>query len=123
MIMVLFAMLPQVLEAKFSTPVLDLEGHQLKTRLQGTVWEPGCLASYPGLLQPSDIVYHMQDLQRDSLTSSLCRPSRHGLSATASVLRILGPHPSRRSTAPTSFSLPVSLGRGTPATLQRALII
>jgi hypothetical protein len=65
MIMALFAMLPQLLEAKLTHPVLDFSESQLRHRLQGTVWEPGRLTTYPGLLQPSDIVSDMQEIFRD----------------------------------------------------------
>ena len=61
-IMLLLCLLPQLLEGKIPTPVLDYEEQALVARLDNTVWAPGRLR---GLLTASDVC--------DSL--SVCFPS------------------------------------------------
>ena len=64
-IMLLLCLLPQLLEGKIPTPVLDYEEQALVARLDNTVWAPGRLRTFPGLLTASDVC--------DSL--SVCFPS------------------------------------------------
>lgn len=54
-IMLLLCLLPQLLEGKIPTPVLDYEEQALVARLDNTVWAPGRLRTFPGLLTASDV--------------------------------------------------------------------
>ena len=50
-IMLLLCLLPQLLDAKIPSPLLDYDEHSLATRLEMTVWAPGRLQTFPGLLE------------------------------------------------------------------------
>ena len=54
-IMLLLCLLPQLLEGKIPTPVLDYEEQALVARLDNTVWAPGRLRTFPGLLTARDV--------------------------------------------------------------------
>lgn len=74
MIVALFCMLPSVLEAKMPRPILDPVERALCGRLQGTIWEPGRLATYPGLSTMDHILRDMQQqLQEFALPDSAWR--------------------------------------------------
>ena len=62
MILALFAMLPQILDAKIRPPMLDLQEVALKERLCGTIWEPGRWEASPHLLGLSEVVTGIQSL-------------------------------------------------------------
>ena len=60
MIVALFCLLPGVLSMKVPRPLFDLAERKLQERLAGTVWEPGRLQVFPGLLSSDQVVQSMQ---------------------------------------------------------------
>ena len=60
-IMLLLCLLPQLLQAKFVAPHLDdAQEVALLGRLEGTVWQPGRIDTFPGLLDASQLVPEIQ---------------------------------------------------------------
>ena len=60
MIVALFCLLPGVLSMKVPRPLFDLAERKLQERLAGTVWDPGRLQVFPGLLSSDQVVQSMQ---------------------------------------------------------------
>ena len=55
-LLALFCMLPQVLSTKLTLELPCMEELALKERITGTVWEPGRLTHFPGLLTGPELV-------------------------------------------------------------------
>ncbi|CAL1129060.1 unnamed protein product [Cladocopium goreaui] len=60
MIVALFCLLPGVLSMQVPRPLFDLAERKMQERLAGTVWEPGRLQVFPGLLSSDQVVQSMQ---------------------------------------------------------------
>ncbi len=58
-LLAILCFLPGLLATKVPTPIFDVEEHSLKERLAGTVWEPARLDTFPGLLDPDQLVVEM----------------------------------------------------------------
>eukprot|EP00435_Cladocopium_sp_Y103_P000858 s5581_g1.t1 len=61
-IMALFCLLPQLLEAKIPPALVDVAEVDLRQRLDQTVWEPGRLDHFPGLLSAPEVVARLPTL-------------------------------------------------------------
>lgn len=59
-IMALLCMMPALLDAKISAPLIDMDEAGLRSRCLGTVWEPGRLEAFPDLMEAADVVTEMQ---------------------------------------------------------------
>eukprot|EP00435_Cladocopium_sp_Y103_P010988 s1261_g2.t2 len=60
MIVALFCLLPGVLGTKVPRPLFDVEETALQERLAGTVWAPGRLQTFPGLLDSDQVLQVMR---------------------------------------------------------------
>ena len=56
----LFSMLPQILSFKLPQSLSDHDSRELQLRVSHTLWEPGRLEHFPGLLKSPDVVQGMQ---------------------------------------------------------------
>ena len=61
-VMVLFCFLPALLEAKIPAPLVCNDESALQSRLLGTIWEPGRLSQFPGILTAQDVVREMHTM-------------------------------------------------------------
>ena len=59
-VMALLCFLPALLEAKIPSPLPCDDEVSLQSRMAGTVWEPGRLQSFPGILGADELVAEMQ---------------------------------------------------------------
>ena len=59
-LMALFCFLPALLEAKIPDPVVCQEEASLRSRVAGTIWEPGRLLSFPGMLDACEVTAQMK---------------------------------------------------------------
>eukprot|EP00435_Cladocopium_sp_Y103_P050860 s71_g15.t1 len=80
-VLALMCFLPQILEAKMSPHLSSAMETELHARLLHTVWEPGRLSTFPGLLTAADIVRDLPGLFPDCVLSlGLLDEVRHRLS-------------------------------------------
>ena len=61
-VMALFCFLPALLEAKIPPLLPSSEECALQSRLLGTIWEPGRLQQFPGILHAGDVVREMKTM-------------------------------------------------------------
>ena len=59
-LLAVLSFIPQLLAGKIPQPLFPVDELQLINRLQGTIWEPDRIYSFPGLLTSSDIIYQMK---------------------------------------------------------------
>ena len=59
-LLAVLSFIPQLLAGKIPQPLFPVDELQLSNRLQGTIWEPDRIYSFPGLLTSSDITYQMK---------------------------------------------------------------
>ena len=64
-IIAILCFLPQLLAFKVPLPLALADEQALKSRLQGTVWEPGRIQTFPGLLSAQQVVDEMQHIFQD----------------------------------------------------------
>ena len=60
MVVALLCLLPRVLEANIPCPLADVDETLLKDRVLGTIWEPGRLQAFLGLLSSNQVVDRMR---------------------------------------------------------------
>ena len=79
-IILLLCLIPQVLEAKICTSLPPADESALRSRLRGTVWEPGTIEVFPGLLDADQVVQALQaQFLEYSIPSPLLDQTRHRL--------------------------------------------
>ena len=59
-VLAILCFIPQLLATKIPLPMLDYEEVGLKGRLVGTIWQPGRIETFPGLLNSTTVVNEVQ---------------------------------------------------------------